>query len=410
MLVLWPSSAGAVERAASSATPSAVRSSLDAPSADGAQLARKRRAPKKQQKRAKSPPPEAPAPEPVVEEPAPAPAPPPAPGLALVPLRVDGLQLNDVARLNEALREHVARVAPQALQPEARTTELYEAAKGLGLACDINQVDCALQLGALLEVPYIVLGRANGVGATEAGVDLRLVDVAAGREARRATVLLTLADGSPPDVGALVEALFSERALTRDAIVSLRPSSARLFVDGMPVPVAPQQSLQKLVGLLPGPHVVRAEADGYQPKEQRFEAKADTVSALEIALAPLAEITVEREISPLEIALPWTVAGAGLVVAAAGAITAVIGAQPWLAYSAALDEHAGLDATADGYPALAAASWQEVNSAAGEWETWGMPAFTTGASLAAVGVVACAVGATWGALLLLREPGAVVEE
>lgn len=349
----------------------------------------------------------------VVEPPAPPalePEPEPTPGLALVPLRVDGLQLNDVARLNQALREQVARVSPHALQPEARTTELYEAAKGLGLACDINEVACALQLGALLEVPYIVLGRANGVGVDEAGVDLRLIDVAGGREARRAALLLSLADGTSPDVGGLVEALFSTRSLTRDAIVALRPSGARLFVDGMPVPVVPEAALQKVVGLLPGPHVVRAEADGYEPLEQRFEARDDSVSALELTLVPLAQITVEREISPLEVALPWTVSGAGLLIGAAGVIAAVVGGQPWLAYGAARTEHDALDAQAEGYPALAAASWQKVNAAASDWEAWGMPTFATGISLAVVGLATGVVGATWGGVLLLREPGAVVEE
>lgn len=337
-------------------------------------------------------------------------APEPAAALAVVPLRVDGLQLNDVTRLNQALREQVSRVSPHALQDEARTTELYEAAKGLGLACDINQVECALQLGSLLEVPYIVLGRANGIEGGEAGVDLRLVDVTAAKEARRATMLLTLADGSAPDVGALVEALFSETPLTRDAIVSLRPNDARLFVDGIAVPTKQDQSLQKIVGLLPGAHVLRVEADGYAAQVHRFEARLDAVSAVEITLEPLADITVERAISPLEIALPFSVAAGGVVVGVAGAVTALVGLQPWLRYSEAYDAHQALDPSSDGYPALAAARWQEVNVAAGEWDAWGMPAFATGVSLSVVGLAAAVVGGAWGTLLLLRDPGEVVEE
>ncbi len=407
MLLLWPTSAFALERASPSpAPPSARASSSSPPSAE--RLARKRGA-RRQRSKAQQKSPPAPAPvevAPVVEAPPPA----PVPKLAVVPLRVEGLQLNDVARLSRALREQVTRVSPYALQDEARTTELYEAAKGLGLACDINQVDCALQLGALLEVPYILLGRAGGIEGGEVGVDLRLVDVSAGREARRATVLLTLADGSPPDVGPLVEALFTERALTRDAIVSLRPHSARLYVDGIAVPLSAQQSLQKIAGLLPGPHVLRAEAEGYEPLRQRFEAKADAVSAIEVNLVPLADITVEREISPLELALPWSVAGLGAVIATAGAVTAVVGLQPWLRYSAAVDAHRALDVEAAGYPALAGGRWQEVNGAAAEWESWGMPAFATGVSLLTVGIAAGVAGASWGTVLLLREPGEVVEE
>src|SRR5690606_18289757 len=135
MLVLFPTSSGAVER-----TPLAPLSSgaVEPAASDAPALARKRRPAKKRRAQKK----EAPPPAPVVVETVEVPAfVPPPPALAVVPLRVDGLQLNDVARLNQALREQVARVSPHALQAEARTTELYEAAKGLGLACDINQVD-----------------------------------------------------------------------------------------------------------------------------------------------------------------------------------------------------------------------------------------------------------------------------
>lgn len=343
--------------------------------------------------------------------PEPEPEPEPLHEVAVVPLRVEGLQLNDVTRLNDALRAQVARVSPHALQPEARTTELYEAAKALGLACDINEVECALQLGRLLEVPFVVLGRASVVEGAEAGVDLRLIDVTAGLEARRAVMLIPLGDGAPPDVRALAEALFSARPLTRDAIVSLRPSEgASLFVDGMPVPVTTSGSLQKLVGLVPGPHVVRAVADGYHPITRRFDATADAVSAIELTLEPLPEITVEREISPLEVALPWTLAGSGVVVAVAGAITAGFGIQPWLAYGALYDKHQALDPNTEGYPARVKESWDDVDAQVKQWEAWGRPAFVTGLSLGAVGVVACAAGTAWGALLLLRDPGEVLEQ
>src|SRR5690606_5996688 len=137
------------------------------------------------------------------------------------------------------------------------------------------------------------LGRANGVGATEAGVDLRLVDVARGVEARRATVLLELGEGRAPDVRALVRALFADAPQTNEAVIALRPSDARRFVDGLPVPTTTSMSLQKVVGLLPGPHVVRAEAAGFHAIEQRLEVRDDAVTALELSLEPLAELTVE---------------------------------------------------------------------------------------------------------------------
>lgn len=319
----------------------------------------------------------------------------------MVPLQVDGLQLNDVARLNAALREAAATQQARRVQDEAQTTELYESAKSLGLLCDVNELPCAVQLGQLLEVRWLVFGRATGLKGGEAGLDLRLIDVAGEREARRAVGPVPVGEGSP-DVEPHLAALFSAGA-GGQAVVALSPPGALLLVDGSPEPAGEERKLRKLSGLLPGPHLLVARADGFVERSLRFEV-GDEVAAHELRLEPLPDLIVERELSPLEIALPFAAAGTGVLLAAGGAVAMALGAQPYLEHQ---DRLAAIDALEPGpsYQQQAATAYEEARGPYEAWTTWGQATVVTGAAVAAIGVVVSAAGAVWGALLLSRDAG-----
>src|SRR5688572_27286724 len=107
----------------------------------------------------------------------------PNPTMAVLPLRVEGLQSNEVDRLNDLVRVRAATRFQ--VQSKETTTDLLEASQSLGVDCDLNAATCGSKLGTIADVSFVLLGSAVGGLDREIGVDLRIVDVKLAIETRR---------------------------------------------------------------------------------------------------------------------------------------------------------------------------------------------------------------------------------
>ena len=106
------------------------------------------------------------------------------------------------------------------------------------------------------------------------------------------------------------------RCQTEVRVVS-DPSGAQVWIDRVAYGAAPVAAR-----LMPGPHVVRAEASGFAATEAAFEARAGALQGVHLALAPLPTAPPRAEQSPTTARLRvggWTTLGVGLAASAVGA-------------------------------------------------------------------------------------------
>lgn len=106
------------------------------------------------------------------------------------------------------------------------------------------------------------------------------------------------------------------RCQTEVRVVS-DPSGAQVWIDRVSYGAAPVAAR-----LMPGPHVVHAEAVGYATSEAAIEARAGALQGVHLALAPLPAAPQKGAGSPLEARVRtagWASLGVGLAASAVGA-------------------------------------------------------------------------------------------
>lgn len=329
------------------------------------------------------------------------------PTLAVLPLRAEGLQLNEANRLNLLLRARSSTRGGYAVQGEDLTNQLVEASQDLGVNCDINAVACGVDLGKLADVDFVLLGRAVKIAAVgnepaAIGIDVQLVDVKAAIGLRRIIGRVSLdSERQTLELDGASDALFGTAVLPT-LTVNVTPDGATVKLDGIAVGSSP---VGQVTGLLPGAHVVDVEKKGYLPYPTSFNLAAGDAAALEVALVvdPDAE---KKVISPLQKALPFVGAGVGAAVALTGTGLVLFGVQPWLGMESAnrqLDE-LEKNAPARDFPERAAAL-SDTSAAEGQkWTSYGQPMTVAGSVAIGVGVVAIGVGLTWGLVLMNADP------
>lgn len=327
-------------------------------------------------------------------------APDPRKSIAVFPLRVSELQLNDVQRLNRTLRERVAADATLAMQGEELTTDLVESTQELGLDCDVNLVGCAVEVGGIADVNLVVLGFARGLKG-DIGIDIRLVDVNTGTEIRRVSGLLEgERDAQQNTLVAIAARLLDSSAALPSTDVTTLPAGADVFVNGQLRGTTPLSG--PIPGLLPGHHHIEVKKDGYLPQSTKISLLSGDVGAAVFTLLVDPETEVEREISTLELAAPWMIAGGAGLLGTAGLVGMAVGATPWVGYQMELSALSSLDEADPNYASRALAGWERSQGWAAAWNTWGQVALFAGAALHATSTVGAAAGAGWGGWLLLE--------
>lgn len=325
-----------------------------------------------------------------------------AASLAVLPLRAEGLQLNEANRVNAALRT-AATKGRYTVQDEALTTSLVEASQGLGIDCDVNAIACAVELGKITDVEYVVITRAIKHPAAAAtsttaviGLHAILVDVRAAKEVRSIVGDAVLGEGGAQvRVEAAADALFSSSTLS-SLTVAVTPVGGAVIVDGLRFGQTPAS----IPGLLGGEHIVVVEQQGFLPLSQRVNAVGDP---LIVTGALVVDPAAQREVnSPV---VPFVVAGVGGVVGIVGGVLMVIGVQPWFTLQDTNQQITDAETTDGGanneaFAKRVATLNRQSDQAATEWNNVGKVEMAVGAAVAGVGVLAIVGGVVWGTVLL----------
>lgn len=336
-----------------------------------------------------------------------------APTMAVLPLRAEGLQLNEANRLNLLLRARATTRGGYAVQGQDLTNQLVEASQALGVDCDINAAACGVELGKLADVEFVLIGRGVKLAASADspacfGIDVQLVDVKAGLGLRRVIGRISMdADVQTKDVDEAANALFGSGAQPGLAL-QVSPEGSTVKLDGVTLGLSP---LPSTTGLLVGPHVLDVEKKGFLPQTTPFTIEAGGSAALVVNL--LVDPDAEKEvISPMQKAVPFVTAGVGGVVALAGGGLMLVGLQPLFASEAATRELASLEAEAETvddqlFPDKVALANETATRERASWLSWGQPTTVAGGVAIGVGIAAIAAGITWGVVLLnsdVEEP------
>ena len=327
------------------------------------------------------------------------------PSVAVLPLKASGLQLNEVQRLDLLVRTRFEQSGRFVVQDASSTTKLLEAAQGLGLDCDVNAIACARDVGQIADVALVVLGAAalvdEGAAEERVGVDLVLIDVKQGTVVRRVSGLVPRAGGDAiAQTNTRIAALLDETAPLAKAEVKVTPDGARVFLNGSLRGTTPLDG--PLTGLVPGEHHLRVERDGHLPHVTRFTLAPLEAADVEVVLiASQKTELVAREISPLEHAIPWAVAGGGAVTFLAGLAMIGGGVVPLVQHQSAADRLDDVAQDNAGYAAHVEDVWTEQSAHADAWNSWGRILVGVGTTASVVGTLVAGAGTAWGITMLV---------
>ncbi|MDP2343421.1 MAG: PEGA domain-containing protein [Deltaproteobacteria bacterium] len=326
--------------------------------------------------------------------------------LAVLPLRAEGLQLNEANRLNLLLAARSSTRGGFELQDQTLTTQLVEASQALGVDCDVNAVGCAVELGKLADVDFVLIGRAVKLPSLEGpsgnidpptvGLNVQLVDVKLGIETRRIIGRVsTDTEQQTSDVDAAAAQLFGAELLP-ELKLSVTPAGSTVVLNGISLGPAP---LPRTSGLLPGNHVIAVASKGYLPWTTTFSIRLGETAQLEVQLVvdPDAEKAV---ITGGQIAVPFVGAAVGGLAAVVGTALVVAGAQPWFAHEEANAALEKADPNDPLFPDQVATLNAKSETEGANWQSWGLPTTVAGAVTAGIGAVVVAAGVTWGVILL----------
>lgn len=331
-----------------------------------------------------------------------------APGkrFALLPLRADGIAVNEARRLEAAVRAAAAQRAELMVQAESLTTDFIDSSQSLGVKCDVDTPACVAELGRIMDAELVMSGRAtrlpssggdDGGTGGDIGVTLELVDVATATRTRVVRGLVTAdVDTQGAAMTALAALVFDANDGTLGgARIVVPEEGAAIALDGEALGASPLAA--PVDGLAAGRHIVVVTKKGFIPITRTIELKPGERVALHLPLTrdPDAIVVQTEKMSPV---IPLSIGVGGALVAVGGVVALVIGAGPALAIDENERALAAADQNAVDFPTTAAELRSDSEARLVEWNEWGQATVVTGATLATVGLVAAVVGFTWSAL------------
>jgi hypothetical protein len=139
---------------------------------------------------------------------------------------------------------------------------------------------------------------------------------------RAATRTLSLDEGATGSVDLELEEDPAAPAALKGQL-QLLPSEpdAEVWIDGVPTPVAPGQTLSAVAG----PHLVRVQHKGFQPADRAIEVTAGQLTTVAITLAPTDDTKARaRESQRSRHLVGWGFVSGGMLVAAGAVVYAVV--------------------------------------------------------------------------------------
>ena len=105
--------------------------------------------------------------------------------IALSPLKANGVTEDEAASLTDALRSELTKTGKYDVMERNQMDEILKE-QGFQQSGACNETQCAVEIGKLLAVKYIVLGNVGKVGKTYT-MSVRMVDVSTGKIVRDVT-------------------------------------------------------------------------------------------------------------------------------------------------------------------------------------------------------------------------------
>jgi hypothetical protein len=328
--------------------------------------------------------------------------------LAVLPLRAEGLQLNEVLRLDALVRERGAVLGGYRVQTAAETTALLEAAQALGVVCDLGDPQCGGQIGVVAAVDRVIVGRAARVVASGdrpggIGLELTLVEASTGAVLRHALVLLP-DDPAAQTVAfdAVAQVLFGKDPTAPWLVLSGAQPGARVFVDGVDVGSLPLN--RPLAGVVAGTHVVEVRASGHLPWHAVVRTTGSEPAVLDVKL--VIDPTTLREVaSPVQIGVAYGVAGLGVVLTAVGSLLIAGFSASFWEFEAKTKALADASATDPDYIGTVGRLNREAAAAEARWNAGDAQMTAVGVTVTSIGGLAALGGAVWGTVQLVgNEP------
>lgn len=318
--------------------------------------------------------------------------------VAVLPLLVEGLTLNEVRRLDVLVRARVETRGGMQVQAAETTHTLVDSAQALGLDCELRGVACAARLGRLADVSFVIAGEAVALDG-EVGLEMRVIDVEAERVRREVRALLPAdPDAQLEPLAAFFGALFDDAVPLGALALEAEPRDASVLVDGLPASVSDGEPK---AGLLPGEHVVVVRKEGYLPASMRLTLAdgAPTTHTLRLQVDPSL-----RPAPPtlVEITLPLVATAAGVVASGLGIAATAYGAAPWVSFQQTQAQLFEQNQAHASYPADAQRLHGELELSSSEWNDRGRYWAAGGATLAVIGLAATAGATAWSVAVLTR--------
>ena len=248
-----------------------------------------------------------------------------------------------------------------------------------------------------------MVGQAVGNLDGGVGIDAHLIDVKAGTELKRATLLVPSdPDGQQLAMNGFGEVLFGDVATVALAL-DVRPPGAEVIVDGTVRGADPAATVN---GLAPGEHFVMVRKKGFLPYQARVSVKPGEAATLQVSL------TVDPEAlraSPMSPTVPFVVAGVAGAVAVGGGVAMIFGARPYGVFTDGVAKVNKVDAEHqatlnDTQLGAIQAGHIQAEQGKADWDNWGRTTVVVGGVCVGLGVLVATGGSIWGVSLLGNTP------
>ena len=223
--------------------------------------------------------------------------------IAVLQVEAPGLLVGAREELEEQVRQGL-RDAGVDVQDGARTAGFVKDAAAAGLACSLNDDECALKVAVAADVDGVVVGRLVSLRGRTA-LELSLVTLDGARAA--------VAGSDPPRLcGRRLKEPSAGPPTPLPQPIVVEPGGGSVVIDGKDVVVDDSG----VVWLSPGAHRLVVVKGGYVSKELVFEVKGDR-------LPPPVSLVLEKEF-PVVTGVGLVVAGGGVVVATVAGLVALL--------------------------------------------------------------------------------------
>jgi hypothetical protein len=217
--------------------------------------------------------------------------------LAILPVTGDGVLIDDLAPVEDALRGGAGDLDRYRLLSRENTLAELEGGRELGLHCRPNQTACLVRFGLVAEIDLLIVPRAAQEGSFLL-VTASLIDVKEEREVGRVGRIVDRRSVGD-SVGRLAAELLEMPPDEGTVVLTIAPEGAVVEIDGDVRGRAPLRA--PVSGLAAGEHELLVRLDGYRSVRARIDVRPRAVQGYVVELSARSRATVagaERTAAP----------------------------------------------------------------------------------------------------------------